>query len=414
MLNINGDVLAEEVDPAEEVATGSKRQSVVKFRRLSEMATTPTKWLAVGNLPASAVAVLVGDEGIGKSLWWVWVVSHLTTGRACPTIGYSGGEPVDVLVIATEDGAGELNDRLTLAGADRDRVHVLSEDDSTAATITINSRSPEVEAAVETLREEGRSVGLVVVDAWLDTVPDNLNVRSPQDARRALKPWSATADRFDVCVLLVAHTNRMDTGNVRDKYGATGALRQKARQTLYAARSPEGTLLVGPEKGNHTEAKFAVAYEVEVVQVRESTSNDPGKTARLKVVGGTGATIRDHIAGWHDEGKQETRAGLGERMVEVLVYVNAHRGVIASEVAEALEIKNVDTVGTYLRRLRDKGHVDQPHERGQYFPKGASDTTLSVPCGRPKCPKCLELFGQFGQTGHLSATDTEVSGAGEQ
>ena len=56
------------------------------------MTTTPTKWLAVGNLRASAVAVLVGDEGIGKSLWWVWVVSHLTTGKPCPTIGYAGGE----------------------------------------------------------------------------------------------------------------------------------------------------------------------------------------------------------------------------------------------------------------------------------------------------------------------------------
>ncbi|WP_183092960.1 AAA family ATPase [Nocardioides stalactiti] len=407
------DELVEDVTSTDETAIESETRSVVKFRRLSEMTTTPTKWLAVGNLPASAVAVLVGDEGIGKSLWWVWVVSHLTTGRASPTIGYAGGEPVDVLVIATEDGAGELNDRLTLAGADRDRVHVLSEDKSTAATITINSNSPEVEAAVETLREEGRRVGLVVVDAWLDTVPDNLNVRSPQDARRALKPWSATAERFDVCVLLVAHTNRMDTGNVRDKYGATGALRQKARQTLYAARSPEGTLLVGTEKGNHAEAKFAVAYEVDVVQVRTASSNDPGKTARLKVVGTTGSTVRDHIAAWHTESREAGRAGLGAAMTNVLAYVNAHDGVVASEVATALEIET-DTAGRYLRRLRDNGQVGQPHERGAYISKSIPDTQVSVPCGCPKCPKCPELVGQTGQTGHVSATDAEVSGAGEQ
>ena len=204
----------------------------------------------------------------------------------------------------------------------------------------------------------------------------------PLAAGRAacLKPWSATAGRFDVCVLLVAHTNRMDTGNVRDKYGATGALRQKARQTLYAARSPEGTLLVGPEKGNHTETKFAVAYKVDVVQVRTASSNDPGKTARLEVVGTTGSTVRDHLAAWHTESREAGRAGLGEVMAKVFAYVNAHHGVVASEVATALEIE-IDTAGRYLRRLRDNDQIDQPRERGAYSPKGAPDTQVSVPVG---------------------------------
>ena len=35
-------------------------------------------------------------------------------------------------------------------------------------------------------------------------------------------------------VLLLTHTNRVDSGNARDKYGATGELRKKARLTLFA------------------------------------------------------------------------------------------------------------------------------------------------------------------------------------
>ena len=83
----------------------------------------PTRWLLRGHLPQGAVAVLVGDEGIGKSLWWVLIVAHITTGMALPDLGLPAREPRDVLLILTEDSwTGEVRTRLEVAGADFTRL----------------------------------------------------------------------------------------------------------------------------------------------------------------------------------------------------------------------------------------------------------------------------------------------------
>jgi hypothetical protein len=54
--------------------------------------------------PAPAVTLLVGDEGIGKSLLWVWVVAAVTIGKALPEFGIPARQPSPVATVVTEDG----------------------------------------------------------------------------------------------------------------------------------------------------------------------------------------------------------------------------------------------------------------------------------------------------------------------
>ena len=49
--------------------------------------------LAKGRLIRAAINLLVGDEGIGKSLLWVWIVAAITTGRALPEFGIPARRP---------------------------------------------------------------------------------------------------------------------------------------------------------------------------------------------------------------------------------------------------------------------------------------------------------------------------------
>ena len=87
---------------------------------------TPLDWLGARHIPESAVTLLTGDEGIGKSLLWVWIAAAITTGSALPEFGIPERDPRHVLVIVTEDDwSSVVRPRLELAGADMDYVSVL-------------------------------------------------------------------------------------------------------------------------------------------------------------------------------------------------------------------------------------------------------------------------------------------------
>ena len=50
---------------------------------------------------------------------------------------------------------------------------------------------------MELITEADPKPDLVVVDAWLDTVPASLQVKDPQQARIALHPWKDAATTLD-------------------------------------------------------------------------------------------------------------------------------------------------------------------------------------------------------------------------
>lgn len=65
--------------------------------------TTQPRWLAKNRLPRAAVSLLIGDEGIGKSLLWVLVITHITTGKPFPEFGIPARGPATVILVLTED-----------------------------------------------------------------------------------------------------------------------------------------------------------------------------------------------------------------------------------------------------------------------------------------------------------------------
>lgn len=325
---------------------------------LNNLKTKPRRWIAPGYLPLAALAVLVGDEGIGKSLWWALVAAHLTTGRPFGAINYAGGQPLDVLIVITEDTPDEVKARLEYAGADLTRVHIIAEPDGDPAGIimaTGTSGYDLVNSEITRLTEDGHLIGLVVADAWLDTVPGNLRVKDPQDARRALAPWKNLAARHTLCVLLMTHTNRVDTGRSRDRWGISGAIRQVVRLGLFAAKSPQGTLHIGPEKSNARKDN-AVTYALEVTQARPRTDHDDGTVARLTVTGRTGAPMDQHLAAWHAEERRANRApNADERLDQWLAaYIddNAELTLQGREIAAEATKRAASEAGHNVNRLR--------------------------------------------------------------
>lgn len=313
----------------------------LKLRRLSEMKTPPpTKWIGRGWLPSGEIAVLVGEEGIGKSLFWVLLAAHITTGRAYPAVNMPKRKPADVVVIVTEDSAGEVLARLKLAGADIDHVFMFcAEDDGSGNPVFGNAMNGDMLTLDSMLSQEDIEPALVVVDAWVDTVSGSLTLKDSQQARQAMHPWKVLAQRHNVAVLLLTHTNRLNTANTRDLMGSTAVLRQKARMVLFAARartdkeSSVQHLWVGPDKSNVTGIANALKFNVTVEQVRDQSDDDPGTTAHLTAPSDACMTIRDLIGEWKREEIEAERKPTKKDSVreELANYVTARGGTVPSK-----------------------------------------------------------------------------------
>lgn len=253
---------------------------------------TKPRWLAKGRIPRAATTILVGEEGIGKSLLWVWLAGAITTGKALPGFGLPERTPEKVIIVITEDDwSFQVRPRLELVGADLSMIQVVCTDKD-------GSGSPVFPVDIHLLH--GTDAALVVVDAWLDTVPSHLNVRDPQHARQALHPWKELATRTGAAIMLLTHTNRVASSSARDKYAATIELRKKARMTLYAQQDEDGLLVVGPEKSNMTGIITASQFSIAASQVFESDDDGDGTVPYLAYVGESAMTARDLVSEKHD------------------------------------------------------------------------------------------------------------------
>jgi hypothetical protein len=261
------------------------------------------KFLASNRIPFGAVTILCGDEGIGKSLLWVWIVAAVTTGKPLPEFGIPDRDPANVILVLTEDDWQTcVLPRLIVAGADMDRIQVICTDDD-------GTGSPTFPTDMHLITDATPVPALVVVDAWLDTVPTMLMVRDAQQSRTALHPWRESAGKTGAAVLLLTHSNRLATANIRDRYGSTASLRQKARMTLYALADPnDGTLIVGPDKANSAPTRTkASRFRITADVYFDPTPDHDGTVPSLAYVGSTGKTIKDHLAELVDTEQRKAR-----------------------------------------------------------------------------------------------------------
>src|SRR6266851_8041651 len=75
----------------------------VRLTPASAIPMRPVRWLWDGRIPAGAITLLPGREGIGKSLALAWLAARLTRGQL-PGLHYGTARPV--IYAATEDSWG--------------------------------------------------------------------------------------------------------------------------------------------------------------------------------------------------------------------------------------------------------------------------------------------------------------------
>ena len=239
---------------------------------------------------------------------------------------------------------------------------------------------------------------LVVVDAWLDTVPPGLRVRDPQDARLALHGWKELATETGAAVLLLVHTNRINSANTRDRYGATYALRQKARVTLYAQCDEEDRLLVGPDKMNNGAPTPASIFTIEPIQHFDPTPDDDGTVPRLVHVGESDRTAAQHVADRFGDDHGEDRSTTENASGWLQGYLD-----VEGPNANGADVKRAAAKNGFPERMLQRA----ARKVGVVYGKSGFGKDIKVTCLPTQVVAYVAYGGKEDMTaGHTSATHT--------
>lgn len=383
-----------------------------KLWTLTDMVTSRViEWLAHLMIPRGAITVLVGDEGVGKSLLWVKIISHITTGRAAPELGIPGGAPGHVVLFLAENGLADMDrPRMEAAGVDPDYVHVYCVDADGSGTPPLDT------FAVNDILGAEFTPSLIVADPWLDMVPSNLSVKDGQQAKRALRPWRELAVKTNAGVLLVCHTNRTDSASARDKYGATAELRKTARMTLFAQLDEDtGHLTIGPEKSNLTPRDLPAS---EFTITSADRPGFPDGVPVLEYVGKSEKTATDIIA----EKWEAARTDADDRS-EVQVWLENlltdNGPMLRKDVLKAGKPEGFTVAKTLNRALKAIGGVSEntatvPRQTVWKLPETSGDSRDMTPATDPISLEGVPTVStgndqqkhnvptvQSGQSGHL-------------
>ncbi|MGI8802471.1 MAG: AAA family ATPase [Solirubrobacteraceae bacterium] len=375
--------------PREPAATGLViRASDVKSRSI--------RWAWSGRLALGYLAVWTGIEGLGKSVLAAWVIARLTRGELP---GEWRGQPVDVLVLAGEDGIEDTwKPRLDLAGADTARV----------AFLNLNGLGDDwnLRDGIEQVRQAvaETSARVIFIDAALDHMPapkGGESIHSPTFVRRAFAPLKRAVRELDLVALFSMHPPKARSADFRDLVQASQAFSAIPRVGLLLAWHPDDeaddpgrrrVLIRG--KGNLGRDPGALSFRVVGRQYR----HDDGRETEREVVANVapcavtiGDLAPDKVIGAREPTKAERAA---EIMRDALRDGGWH---LATPIREELERQDLasGSVVSNGRRLagaetrKRPGVTDGPWEWRIPAPDGTLESS------EPARARCLSDGGIF-------------------
>ncbi len=271
-----------ELAPATEPATPKAfRLRVVKS---SEVEPELIQWLWKDRIPLGKLTLFSGNPDGGKSLVSLDVAARLSCGNDFPD-GKNTLGACDVLILAAEDDpADTVVPRLTAAGANLDRIHLL-----TGTTADEYERSFALDSDVQLLREhlsQNPEIRLVIIDP-ISNYLGAAEINKEQELRRVLTPLVNVARDTGCAVLSIAHFNKQIGADAIHKTGGAVGLVGIQRMGWAFAKSPDDSdlRLMLRIKGNISASAKGLSYRTTGKQIQIQ-----GQPATLPIVDWVGAT----------------------------------------------------------------------------------------------------------------------------
>jgi hypothetical protein len=173
--------------------------------------------------------LLVGRVGLGKS-----TLAFDTAARV--SRGQFGRDPAEVIIASAEDSpAHTIVPRLTAAGADLERIHIINmRHDGFEGGLVLPDDIAELENAVNQVGAQ-----LVIIDPIVAHLAARIDSHKDHSVRTALGPVAHLAANTGTAVVGVGHLNKGEGGHPLDRVGGSIGFTAAARSVLLFATDPE-------------------------------------------------------------------------------------------------------------------------------------------------------------------------------
>ncbi|WP_426612240.1 AAA family ATPase [Bradyrhizobium sp. McL0616] len=226
-------------DQASSGSKPAKRRLIA--HRASDLEPEKLVWVWPGRIPEGKLVLLGGPPGLGKSQLTAYMSATVSNGGHWPC-GEGSTLPGDVIFMSAEDGVQDtIIPRLMAAGADRDRVHIVSAATKPDGT---GRKTFSLKTDVDLLEEMARKIGtvrLIIVDpisAYMGGSDGNGNV----ETREVLEPLADMANRLRIAVVAVTHLNKGGGGgnqSALNRFAGSIAFVAAARAAFAVIEDPE-------------------------------------------------------------------------------------------------------------------------------------------------------------------------------
>jgi len=252
----------------------------VRMTRALDLEPREVDWLWAGRVPLGMMTMFAGDPKLGKSYLTLAMAAALSRGVPLPSSNTPNRPGSTILMSAEDDPARTIVPRLTAAGADLAKVHILE----SVVRANGDEALPTLRADVDAITVAAARLGdcrLIVIDpvsAYLKGVDDNRNAV----LRGVLTPLKRLAERLGAAVVLVSHLTK--GGRASGKHRVVGSIAYvgACRANFLFATDPEDPrgrrVLMIDNGGNVAPPAPSLAYVI------EDRGNGPQVTWRVERV----------------------------------------------------------------------------------------------------------------------------------
>ena len=234
---------------------------------LADVPMQSVAWLVPQLLPLGEVSLLGADGGTGKGIWQAQLIAYVTAGKTSGFFPLPPQQTGKVLLLAGEDDPGKvLKARLLAAGADMNRVLVLTADDyfgKTGQPLTLKDQA---------LADFAAKAGplLLIVDPLQSFLPSDVEMASRNQMRSALLPLRAIAAKQGCAVLIVMHSNKKQGVSGRARLADSSDIWDMARSVLMMGHAKnDGKIYLSHEKSSYARPQQTVLLHIDDVEVEE-------------------------------------------------------------------------------------------------------------------------------------------------
>jgi putative DNA primase/helicase len=257
------------VEPATVAETVRPAPRALAVVRASDIELKAVEWLWPGKFALGKLTLIAGEPGLGKSQLTAALAATVTTGGRWPTSDQRSPLGSVVMFSAEDDASDTIAPRLLAAGADLDRVHIVSAvQDGNGKTP--GRRSFNFQTDLDLLEQAMQKFGdvrLVVIDPITSYLGKGVDSHKNADVRSVLEPVAEMAARYGAAFVGITHFSKGGEASAINRFIGSIAFIAAARAAFVVTTDPDsdipGRRLFLPVKNNLAAKGDGLSFQIE-------------------------------------------------------------------------------------------------------------------------------------------------------